>query len=129
MPSKKPLPKQLCKPLHSCGVFLYDGGIKKTLVFLTPLSPLCLCLSQQNAALRFMRVSRRKTKTLRCNSGSCGHTPSIARSPSRMSSLIMSAAPQASGRSCRSYGRLHAHARLIRCLSGSLTASPDRQSN
>jgi hypothetical protein len=34
VPSKKPLPKQPCKPLHSCGVFLYDGGIKKTLVFL-----------------------------------------------------------------------------------------------
>jgi hypothetical protein len=33
-PSKKPLPKQPCKPLRSCGVFLYDEGIKKTLVFL-----------------------------------------------------------------------------------------------
>jgi hypothetical protein len=32
-PSKKPLPKQPSKPLHSCGVFLYDEGIKKTLLF------------------------------------------------------------------------------------------------
>src|SRR5438046_9503644 len=30
-------------------------------------SPLHLCLNQQNAALRFMRVSRHKTNTLRCN--------------------------------------------------------------
>jgi hypothetical protein len=36
-PSKKPLLKQPCQPLHLCGVFLYDGAIKKTLVFLKTL--------------------------------------------------------------------------------------------
>jgi hypothetical protein len=35
---KKPLSKQSHKPLHSCGVFLYDEGIKKTLVLLKPTS-------------------------------------------------------------------------------------------
>src|SRR5262249_40137372 len=56
-PSKKPLPKQPRKPLHACGVVVYAGGIKKTLVFLnlcplftyayaskTPRCHLCACL-------------------------------------------------------------------------------------
>src|SRR5438046_8049865 len=33
---KKTLAKRLCKPLHSCGVFWYAEGIKKTLVLLKP---------------------------------------------------------------------------------------------
>ena len=55
-PSKKPLPKRPCKPLHSCGVFLYDGGIKKTLVFLNLLSPISYAEASQ---------------TPRCNLCSC----------------------------------------------------------
>jgi hypothetical protein len=35
-PSKKPISKRPCKPLHLCGGFVYDGGIKKTLVLLIP---------------------------------------------------------------------------------------------